>query len=510
MIFRRIVFVNLTIILILSPLCAWAEKINRKQTQTPITRISFSPLMKKTFTVSPDSRSIAYVDQINKRQRVVINGENHSLYDEILSRPIFSPNSKRIAYVARNNARKLVVVDGQEQNIYDDIVGYPEFSADSKKVTFVAKSADKEFVVINGIEHEKFDEIGRTEIRKGKVIFSLDGKRVAYIARLGNSQFVVLDGIRQKSYEIVGGNAMCSWDSPVFSPDGKRLGYQVRIDKSWFAVIDGVEGQKNYEVVSSIVFSPDSSRTGYIGSRGKKHFAVIDGVEINQYDGIDLLSFSPDSKNFAYRAHFPGSLFKPGKWFFVLNGKEIKEFQIKGDYFLSYGNFVFSPEGKVAYKARLGIVVNDKEEKYFEKTGSPVFSPDGRILAYMAGMGSKQFSVVNGEKGKEYDSLGSRFFLANPVFSPDSRRMAYPARIGEKWSVVIDGIEGQFYDEILVFPGGPKVFESFDNHPYYHCFKNRIDTELANRGKIIFDYPDKIHYLALQGDTVYLIEEKIE
>ncbi|MEN6465444.1 MAG: hypothetical protein ABFD62_09725 [Syntrophaceae bacterium] len=507
--FKKSILVCLSMTLMLSPLCAWAQKINRKQTETPVARLSFSPLIQKTFTVSPDSRRIAYVDQAVGKQCVVIDGLSQSCYDEVLTRPLFSPDSKRIAYVARKGAGKFIVVDGKEQKPCNDIVGYPRFSPDSKKVAFVARSGGGECVVIDGAEGEKFDEIGRTGIRNGKVVFSPDGKRIAYVARSGDSQFVVADGVKQKEYEIVGSNALCSWGIPVFSPDGKRLGYQAMSGKKWLAVIDGTEG-KNYDEVSFIIFSPDSSRTGYLASRGEKRFAVIDGIESKGYDAVDLLSFSPDSQSFAYRAHLRGSLFKQGRWFFVLNGKEVKEFKISGDPFLSYGNFAFSADGRVAYKARLGIVVNDKEEKYFEKTGYPAFSPDGRKLAYMAGTGNRQFSVVNGNRGREYDSLGSRFFLANPVFSPDSRRIAYPARIGEKWTVVIDGNEGQLYDEILVFPGGPRVFESFDNHPYYSCFRDKIETELQSRGKLVFDSPDRIHYLALKGDTIVLVEERIE
>lgn|GEM_PF-6968769 len=265
-------------------------EINRKQTETPVARLSFSPLIQKTFTVSPDSRRIAYIDQAVGKQCVVIDGLSQSCYDEVLTRPLFSPDSKRIAYVARKGAGKFIVVDGKEQKPCNDIVGYPRFSPDSKKVAFVARSGGGECVVIDGAEGEKFDEIGRTGIRNGKVVFSPDGKRIAYVARSGDSQFVVADGVKQKEYEIVGSNALCSWGIPVFSPDGKRLGYQAMSGK-WLAVIDGTEG-KNYDEVSFIIFSPDSSRTGYLASRGKKRFAVIDGIESKGYDAVDLLSFS--------------------------------------------------------------------------------------------------------------------------------------------------------------------------------------------------------------------------
>ncbi len=86
---------------------------------------------------------------------------------------------------------------------------------------------------------------------------------------------------------------------------------------------------------------------------------------------------------------------------------------------------MFSPDSKrVAYKVRLGMVIDGKEE-YYEKTGYPVFSPDSRKFGYIAGYGDKLFSVINGKPGKIYNSPGSRFFLPDLVFSPDSLRAAY-------------------------------------------------------------------------------------
>jgi hypothetical protein len=66
--------------------------------------------------------------------------------------------------------------------------------------------------------------------------------------------------------------------------------------------------------------------------------------------------------------------------------------------------------------------------------------------------------------------------------SPDSKRVAYGAGMGDKQVVVVDGKEGKQYDNIVVTGGG----------------------------KIIFDSADSLHYLALKGDEIYLVEERIE
>jgi len=63
--------------------------------------------------------------------------------------------------------------------------------------------------------------------------------------------------------------------------------------------------------------------------------------------------------------------------------------------------------------------------------------------------------------------------------SPDGRRVVYGAKSGGKRFVVGDGVEGKQYDGIVV-------------------------------GKISFDNPTALHYLAFKGNSVYLVEEKIE
>ena len=90
-------------------------------------------------------------------------------------------------------------------------------------------------------------------------------------------------------------------------------------------------------------------------------------------------------------------------------------------------------------------------------------------------LGSKQFVVIDGEEGKRYDGI-----ISAPIFSPDSKRVAYLAVLGDKWFVVIDGEEGKRYDGFV------------------------------RGGRIIFDSPDSLHYLAQKGSNIYLVEERIK
>lgn|GEM_PF-1342408 len=66
--------------------------------------------------------------------------------------------------------------------------------------------------------------------------------------------------------------------------------------------------------------------------------------------------------------------------------------------------------------------------------------------------------------------------------SSDSRHVTFVAKSGNKWFVVVDGKEKKQYDAIVVL----------------------------GRGKIVFDTPTSLHYLAQNGKSIYLVEENIE
>jgi hypothetical protein len=92
----------------------------------------------------------------------------------------------------------------------------------------------------------------------------------------------------------------------------------------------------------------------------------------------------------------------------------------------------------------------------------------------MVQVDDRQFVVVDGIEGKQYDSIGE----GTLVFSPDSRRVAYAAQAANKWFVVVDGSEGKGYDSIL------------------------------GEG-IIFDSSNSFHYFATRGTGIYSVIERI-
>ncbi len=89
--------------------------------------------------------------------------------------------------------------------------------------------------------------------------------------------------------------------------------------------------------------------------------------------------------------------------------------------------------------------------------------------------GNTWFVVVDGKEAKRYDGIGTL------IFSPDSKRMAYVAGAGNKYFVVVDGKEGKQYDSIVTIRGG----------------------------RIVFDSSDRLHYLVVKGNDIYLVEERL-
>lgn len=78
---------------------------------------------------------------------------------------------------------------------------------------------------------------------------------------------------------------------------------------------------------------------------------------------------------------------------------------------------------------------------------------------------------------ESYDEIETR----NLRFSPNSQRLAYSAYKGYRQAVVIDGKEET--------PRGIAQIQ---------------------KGQIIFDSPDSLHYLTAREDGIYLVEKKLK
>jgi sugar lactone lactonase YvrE len=126
------------------------------------------------------------------------------------------------------------------------------------------------------------------------------------------------------------------------------------------------------------------------------------------------------------------------------------------------------------------VVHNAREGRPYEEivSANPIFSPDGKRLAYIAQSGKKQLVVVDGKEEKLYDSI----LEESLVFSPDGKHTAYIAQQVKNRFVVIDGKERRESDI----------------------------TPLIGMGRIVFDSPDTVRYIAVKGNHIFHAVEKIE
>lgn len=257
---------------------------------------------------------------------------------------------------------------------------------------------------------------------------------------------------------------------PVFSPDSKHLGYvaasgtinrwgHAEVDY-YFPVIDGKEGKRHKEKIleEGLVFSPNGEVVAYVAKEFNAQFVVLDGKEHKKYNSIgSKLIFSSDSKRLAYVAE------DSGKQFFVVDGKEGKGYSAYPG--IDAENLVFSHDGKrfafvVVNPGSKYVVVSDGKEEERKRVfpETLTFSPDGKHIAYVAEHDVAE-SDLSGIDVELAEKTGSRLLQ----------------------SVVVDGKIGKCYFGIL--------------------------------GKVIFDSPDVIYYLAHNvtraGEYYYIVEEKI-
>lgn len=405
---------------------------------------------------SPDSKRFAYVER-QERNSVVLDGKVGLKHDGIDPASLrFSSDSNHIGYIADGTA----IIDykpGREYELASDLV----ISPDGKRVGFIASnksvrpSSQATFAVVDGREGKIYDEVRN-------LVFSPDSKRVAYIVAnrgpsfAGKDACVVIDGVESKHYFGIG-------DTLRFSPDSQSLLYVAQFaDRRWSVVVNGKEGNvHNAWAIRNPVFSPNGQRVAYVvavdyANDKRTGYVVSDGKEGKHYSGdisLDIVNFSPDSKHIAYSVGIGG------------------------------------------YEGEGFVVVDDKEgNRYVGNRRQIVWTPDSSQLAYVVSKKGQHFVVFNGKEGKHYDSIDGL------NFSPDGKYLAYAAynRKANKWVVVINEQEGKAYDYIFA--------------------KNVLDEEsslkvggspIFRSQSLRFDASGQLHYLAVSGNKVLLVDEKL-
>jgi hypothetical protein len=105
-------------------------------------------------------------------------------------------------------------------------------------------------------------------------------------------------------------------------------------------------------------------------------------------------------------------------------------------------------------------------------------SPDGKHVAYLAQSAGKWYLVVDGKESTGYPNVRG----GTLKFSPDNRHVVYVGAINGNIVLVVDDKPGTAYDEIFT----------------------------RGTGKIVFDGPSRVHYLAAKQSKVVLVEEQLK
>jgi roadblock/LC7 domain-containing protein len=449
--------------------------IVRHVSETLICKIDYARSM-DSLVASPDGKHVAQLlIKGDGYGCIAFDGKEGKIYQGATRDGLsFSPDSSQLAYYAQQDGKWFVVVNGVEgKNRYKNgFFGKIIYSKNSQHMACFAitetqnNEGQKTVAVIDGKEGKEYDLIWVEYFR-----FSNDGEHHAYPARRNNKWFVVIDGQEQPEYDSAGG-------SFSFSPDGHHYAYEVKINGKKAIVRDGIIGKQYDQIFKQNAYSPDGRHFSYYAQMGNKQLVVVDDMEQALFDGILRTGpvFSPSGNHLAYGA-IVGS-----KWLVVLDGQEGKRYD-------GITPPVFSPDGKIlAYGAKEDnaccIVINGSEDKsrydfiYDEIT----FSADSKRMAYPAKSGVNQLIILDRMEGNKYRFMGG----GNPVFSPTGKHIAYVSSDEDnKMFVVLDDLKGNRYDAVGIIAG----------------------TETGNR--IYFETDEAFHYLAVKGDMVYFVEEKI-
>lgn len=458
MLFRPFGIVFLTSLMAAS-LSAQTE-VNRHHTETSLG--PFPAEVRDSAVLSPDGRHVAYI-QSGAGQRAVVDGKEQNSYDQVAGLE-FNHDGSRLAYAAKRDDRWYVVVDGRESPGYQR-VGVPHFNTDGSRLAHVALlDVDKRTVVVNGQAGRPYDVISA-----GLIQFSPDGSRMAYGGMRDEKCYLVVDGEETGPFDDLGTRT-----GYRFSNDGTRLAFVALVGENLHVILDGRRSPPAYDV-GDLVFSPDGKQVVYAAqeSQGGPWFVFQNNEKQGPYQtiGDESLTFSPDSTRLAYAAQ------ADGRWSVVVDGQP-------GDPHDGIAEMRFSPDGKrLAYVAQDGeaeaVVLDGKLERSFDAIGggSLVFSPDSRTLGYIARNGYARFVVIGEARKPRYT------MVAYLNFSSDSRHFAYLA-----------------LDET-------GAFTVVDDLPAAHRYES---TWNPPGEKLLFDYRDQFHYIAVKDDEVFLVEEKIE
>jgi Tol biopolymer transport system component len=342
-----------------------------------------------------------------------------------IDRPLASPDEMRFAYVESREAGQVVVADCKVGPLFEQIV-LLRYSADSQHLYYLAEKGGKDVLVVDGQTVAEAKTIQMP-------VFSDDGKRLAYVLGESPRERVVVDG------QALAGE-FGELSAIQFTPDNKRLLFIARdpVSRTDSLYVDGQPQADIGTTYAGVAVSPDGRRMAWSLLRKDSQQAVaLDGQVGPGFSDVGNLSFSPDSKHFAYTYQKD----RRGAWGLMLDGRPVAG---------KYGDiaaFRFSPNSrKYAFISSAepegqAVVVGEQAGPLFPQVFGPlIFSADSKRLAYVAKRSSGYAMIVDGlmTMPSEFRSIDARYAegdaergvcdeIKAAAFSADGRHLAYKA-----------------------------------------------------------------------------------
>jgi hypothetical protein len=387
------------------------------------------------------------------------------------------------------------------------------FSSDLRRCAFVVSKEGKQFAVVGGQAGEPFDEIrflqvgmdgksfGYVGILGEKSFVVVDGKRLGPFATtpdldLGSGgRFIVTEMSPGKTKIIVDGKPALDGDFAIiakWSPDGSRYACftENRDQTEGFVFTEGLRSP-HYRRIEWLTFSKQGRRLAYIGRGLEGDTVVVDETRRKVSGGAGQVEFSPDGKRVAYAVHREG-------WRVCVDGLE-------GPPFEQVWDLTFSGDSRrFAYAARQEdrwcIVVDGRKGEFYDKADYPVLSPDGKRHWFRAVSEKRKLGILV-EPGKPSIVTTS----SPPQFSPDGARCLYSIREGEKTVLKLDGEDPGLRGAVQMFV--PKSNQLVEVLTSDDGAKIRVGTRegepVRELGPILIDPEGRLlAYAGLKGDKV--------
>lgn len=190
-----------------------------------------------------------------------------------------------------------------------------------------------------------------------------------------------------------------SFDDVIFSPNGKHIAIHSYkdVEGEWqsFLFLDGKIIGGPYNEIGDIYFSPDGEHFIYeYLDKDRNNYLVTDGKEIGIDGYIMDAIFSPDNSRFAYTINTDTISDNPGVYMILL-GEDKKWGPYDGVGSMSFSpdskHFAFVPYGNVGE----GFVILDGEEgPAYENFWNLKFSSDSKYLHYLATSGNEFWQIT--------------------------------------------------------------------------------------------------------------------